>query len=232
MSIATRACIGCGVVLPLLSGFHRHPSGNAGRRSRCKACVNAARRAHYDPAAAKAYSMAYKASAASRATYEERKCQQCGDVFHFYTSLNSSRPGQGKFCSIRCKSKAGRVVVSCARCGAAFVTWRSVKRKFCSLRCAGRIATVKSLTRGPVLYGQPHWRKQLRASVLERDGHMCQGCFSTKQLVVHHIRPWRASRDNSLENLITVCRSCHARMHAEAGDSDYVPVSRVVGAHP
>lgn len=74
-------------------------------------------------------------------------------------------------------------------------------------------------------YG-PTWQKQ-RKLALERDDHTCQLCRASGTLLhVHHIKPFREfgyirgenRRDevaNRVENLITVCPSCHQR--AESG---------------
>jgi 5-methylcytosine-specific restriction protein A len=35
---------------------------------------------------------------------------------------------------------------------------------------------------------------------------------------VHHKRPLSEGGDHSKENLIALCSSCHARIHAERGD--------------
>ena len=35
---------------------------------------------------------------------------------------------------------------------------------------------------------------------------------------VHHIKPLSEGGDHSRENLIALCSSCHARIHAERGD--------------
>jgi 5-methylcytosine-specific restriction endonuclease McrA len=52
------------------------------------------------------------------------------------------------------------------------------------------------------------WVKQ-RAKVLERDGCRCLVCRTTEALGVHHKYPWHIFRDDSLVNLVTVCRGCH-----------------------
>jgi DEAD/DEAH box helicase domain-containing protein len=77
-------------------------------------------------------------------------------------------------------------------------------------------------------YG-PNWQEQ-RQKTLERDGQRCRTCGATARpgagLHVHHIRPFRdygyipGKNDaykvaNQLENLVTLCASCHRR--AEAG---------------
>lgn len=56
----------------------------------------------------------------------------------------------------------------------------------------------------------PRWI-ELREKVLERDSRTCQGCGSSTQLHVHHLRyaksrdPW----DVQLSDLVTFCKRCH-----------------------
>ena len=54
---------------------------------------------------------------------------------------------------------------------------------------------------------------QLSRQVLDRDGWRCQNCGNASQLQVHHLRFRSALGDDSLENLITLCVVCHARIH-------------------
>jgi phage terminase large subunit GpA-like protein len=63
---------------------------------------------------------------------------------------------------------------------------------------------------GPLWRGLD-WHDQ-RAEALKRDHHTCQHCRRKTMLDVHHIIPFRRSKDNSLENLITLCKSCHHRL--------------------
>jgi len=76
-------------------------------------------------------------------------------------------------------------------------------------------------------YG-PNWPQQ-RQLVLERDNHRCRTCGASAEeflLHVHHIRPFREygyipgrnenyRQANQIDNLVTLCPSCHRR--AEAG---------------
>ena len=48
-----------------------------------------------------------------------------------------------------------------------------------------------------------------RERALKRDGYSCQYCGNKDDVHVHHIVPYRISKDNSLNNLISLCRSCH-----------------------
>lgn len=56
----------------------------------------------------------------------------------------------------------------------------------------------------------------LRDAALERDGYACVLCGTKEQLVVHHLDGnGRGSQSvqNTLENLQTLCRACHQRVH-------------------
>ena len=54
------------------------------------------------------------------------------------------------------------------------------------------------------------WKK-IRDKILERDNFTCQKCDekNPKKLNVHHIIPRRIELNNSFNNLITLCDSCH-----------------------
>ncbi|HEC63910.1 MAG TPA: HNH endonuclease [bacterium] len=68
---------------------------------------------------------------------------------------------------------------------------------------------------GPGRYGDD-WFK-IRMLVYARDKFACQDCGITmneygRVLDVHHKIPFLVSFDNSLKNLITLCRPCHMRI--------------------
>lgn len=75
-------------------------------------------------------------------------------------------------------------------------------------------------------YG-PNWTKQ-RQKCLERDNYACRVCNKTKEEIgrepaVHHIKP-RSTFDgnwkqNELENLITLCHSCHGKFEGKYQDA-------------
>ena len=95
--------------------------------------------------------------------------------------------------------------------------------------------TVKRLEQEGVLlapndYG-PNWT-QARQAARARDGHLCRQCGAQEQSgqdhSVHHIRPFREfgyvpgenrydQVANKLDNLITLCRTCHQRAEAARG---------------
>ncbi len=57
----------------------------------------------------------------------------------------------------------------------------------------------------------------LRQRVLERDGWRCQNCGSPKDLHVHHLEKRSKLGDDDLDNLITLCATCHLRGHHVLG---------------
>lgn len=67
-------------------------------------------------------------------------------------------------------------------------------------------------------YRSYEWEK-VRAKVLERDRYECQICKSRGRYregnLVHHIKYLRDRPDLALnpDNLVTVCRECHAEIH-------------------
>ncbi len=62
--------------------------------------------------------------------------------------------------------------------------------------------------------GIKNWAK-IRFRIVSRDNHKCRmiNCVSSLDLNVHHIDYDRSNNDDI--NLITLCRKCHAQIHAE-----------------
>lgn len=59
------------------------------------------------------------------------------------------------------------------------------------------------------------WRTK-RELTLRRDRHCCRKCYSTSNLDVHHIRYSNIPNEH-LDELITLCRSCHQSEHDHYG---------------
>ncbi len=71
----------------------------------------------------------------------------------------------------------------------------------------------QSRPRRPRLKLDAELYNELRNHVLVRDGWRCQSCGSTKNLQVHHLRPRSKLGDDSMNNLLTLCVTCHAQQH-------------------
>lgn len=66
---------------------------------------------------------------------------------------------------------------------------------------------------------KPMGWKRMRLAALERDGYVCQECHGqNRRVIVHHKDHMGRSvayseMNNSLDNLITLCYSCHNKIH-------------------
>lgn len=67
--------------------------------------------------------------------------------------------------------------------------------------------------------------KDIRETVLKRDGYKCIRCGSAEDLDIHHIVPKSQGGSDELSNLRTLCRQCHATEHPD------VPVLRASDIH-
>jgi len=114
--------------------------------------------------------------------------------------------GLGKYCSTFCSNKANASKLSEARKGKGNPMfgkepWNYIDGK--------RIHK----------YAKRNWRL-IAKKVREKYKNICQNCGYKKQkedklnLVVHHIKFVRNNGDDSFMNLISLCRKCHARLHA------------------
>ena len=81
-------------------------------------------------------------------------------------------------------------------------------------RSAGEIHCERFATpiRARDKYALREW-KEMRSTILERDGHLCAVCGGGEDLHIHHID--RDPTNDDPGNLITLCGICHARVHTE-----------------
>jgi 5-methylcytosine-specific restriction endonuclease McrA len=74
--------------------------------------------------------------------------------------------------------------------------------------------------RHPRIRLHPEDYKALRREVLARDSWRCQNCGSSEDLQAHHIQPRGKLGADSLDNLITLCATCHEALHTSGLRSD------------
>jgi len=65
----------------------------------------------------------------------------------------------------------------------------------------------------PRLRLDPESYRSLHKAILERDRWRCQFCGSLIALEVHHMKFRSELGDDAEDNLITLCRSCHQKVH-------------------
>lgn len=121
-----------------------------------------------------------------------KPCNRCGVDFH-------PRDTRAKTCP------ACKIAYPCKICGT-LTPRKGTANLYCSLRCADRAKLVAK-------HGH---RNHLEA--LKRDGFKCVKCGDDKAPHVHHIDGVglgydRKNRNNALDNLISLCNSCHGTIH-------------------
>lgn len=117
----------------------------------------------------------------------------------------------------------------CPQCGIEFqpMQKRGTGRTYCSLTCRRKL---RYQSRKEYLRSR-HWEYRKKEkwggnwyAALQRDDFTCQGCrvrmtpsqwTSTRRLVVHHLDGTgeHANKNHEMENLMTVCGSCHRKFH-------------------
>ena len=131
----------------------------------------------------------------------EVKCSYCGKTL-LLTDSKINRTKQYHYCSRECMSKHYIGLVY----GENHPSWKGGYDN--------------------VYYG-PNW-KRISEQVRKRDNHTCQRCGKKQEniaLPVHHIIPLREFEDynegNDINNLITLCPTCHGIVEQNGMDFDY-----------
>jgi len=142
----------------------------------------------------------YRSSPKTKVT---KKCPICGRPFETVPSrLNN---GRGKYCSRSCFEIAHKKQMAGNK-NPSWIDGRSYDKK---------------------CYRGPDW-EEIKKKVYERDNYTCQICGircigrrdlsdenSYKLIQCHHIKEYNSEKDNELDNLITVCVACHAKIHSK-----------------
>ena len=137
-----------------------------------------------------------------------KKCLMCGELF-------TAKKNTQRYCSKGCYREAAtkryyqanpEIIKNCLCCDKQFTTTRRNKI-YCSKTCKVKYEGLKhhDLTR----FGGN------REKAMERDGYKCVICGATEDLGVHHkdFSGQTNKPNNELDNLMTVCKSCHTNIH-------------------
>lgn len=152
--------------------------------------------------------------------YKKFYCQECGIKFKGY--------GNRKFCSLKCAHKNNdfRKNMSKSKKDNPTKYWLSKKRpKMKNVKGFNRTGTTpwNKSKQCPQLAKENHWNWQEGKSSEKHSFYFktlskqlrkkanCTLCNINNDLVVHHID--LNKENNSLDNLVVLCRSCHAKLH-------------------
>lgn len=145
-------------------------------------------------------------------------CKDCHRERNKRPDLIEKRKGR-KRTGIRARRKQGRIsgrgTPQRVECPCGVIIWRrSDYRKFKGLcrRCLQPPNPQSATAIRRREYGRSQYRRW-RKAVLERDGYICQGCGSMKNLEADHILPWSTHPEIRYEvsNGRTLCRPCHLK---------------------
>ena len=163
---------------------------------------------------------------------ETAECQLCGNEFSYYPSAK-----KGVYCP-KCVEESDkflgtpahelketeRIERECDYCGDGMSVlksdWERGHGRFCSHECL----CLWMSKDGATTYNRGWFRA--RRLALERDNYSCQNCGKGaddlgQEPDVHHQTPVRLFDDaedaHALENLISLCRSCHAHIEWKTG---------------
>ena len=174
---------------------------------------------------------------------ERLYCEECGDEYYVKPAKVDQSKYCSANCRVEA-SKKEKKEYNCANCGDIVKKMpHNVKGEntTCSKKCHKEfMSEIRKGESNPAWKGGrfeyygPNWPEQ-REAALERDGHSCQECYMTRDqhyqnydedLHVHHKVPRRQIIDreeptldqfelaNSLDNLVTVCKSCHKKLES------------------
>lgn len=156
-----------------------------------------------------------------------RRCVICGvgfvaDIHHPAALACSVKCNQARMDSLRRRERAKNTNLSeraCEECGSLYTPHpiSAQKQRFCSKRCQNRVMQRRH-KRTPDKHRRlktVEWRNA-SAAAKDRDSGKCRLCGNeAKRLSVHHIfnRTEEEMHDHALENLLSLCGSCHYKIH-------------------
>lgn len=130
------------------------------------------------------------------------------------------------YCSHKCYTIGRQKTMSkpCGYCGKIIVDIPKIikKKKYCSYACNNKARLHAKTQNYKIKYRGRNWKEQSEKARI-RDNFTCQICGIYQivpTLTVHHVKPYRKfdgdyKSANELNNLITLCRSCHSRIERQ-----------------
>lgn len=156
-------------------------------------------------------------------------CKNCGKEF------KRRKSHEYQYCSMECKAEGQKGITlidyKCEICGDIFQrkknkSWKNIR--FCSAKCQGefmktRVGELSPGWKGGLSY-EPYgneFNEKLKEQIRKRDNYTCQECDAIQEdleykLSVHHIDYDKTNND--LNNLISLCKSCHAKTNFSRND--------------
>ena len=139
----------------------------------------------------------------------EKKCKTCSKSI--YVSPSRWLDGRGRYCSKKCYS-IGMVGLNTGRTLSEETISKFSGKNHYNWKGGRSLINRKRLK-------NRKW-EAIKKEIYKRDNRTCQNCkkyCNWMDISCHHIIPWRVSKNDSLSNLTTLCRSCHAKADLLSG---------------
>ena len=181
---------------------------------------------------------ALKAHGETKSGYKKKPCIVCNVYFKPNIGMqkvcDSCRPEYKRQQNItalkKLREKQGKMpvgtILQCVTCGVDFSYKAGPQKKCPSCQKQHQIARINKWLQSDKERLKQYTKKAKdnyffdgnREKALQRDNYTCQHCQTSENLQVHHIdgkgtTTPRDQRNNALDNLITLCRSCHTKEH-------------------
>lgn len=119
--------------------------------------------------------------------------------------------------------KGGKPKAKCKNCGKEFIGEHGNPNNYCSYNCRAEDNKKEGKENNFWNGGETNWKKKrylyssnkwakIRKKIIERD-RCCQVCGREEDLVVHHKIRYKDGGKNTPENLITLCKKHHSKLH-------------------
>lgn len=232
-SNATRTCVVCGAVRKKTKGVACKPCYMKARAETyltltCQQCSTqfTRQRAEHEKKLRKGSTSTFCSLPCSQQATRLRMARRC---------KTCATPMLGErhrwFCSPECRAanRPEKKRKFCPQCGVDF-EYSSSRREYCTRTCSDAAHSRRMVGAGNSHYkdgtSYASWFRRMRPLIAERDQHLCRVCMQPDKpypvtragktamrssMVVHHIN--EDPRDNLPENLILLCKTCHAVHH-------------------
>ena len=130
-------------------------------------------------------------------------CKNCSKEWVDYRSNDKNK----QFCSIKCKSEFSRVDRVCKFCNKEFTICKTLIEQsnatgnYCSRPCY-----ISKITTG--LTKNKNGFRTI-SNKIRKENPLCALCGTRDKIHIHHIEPYRYTKNNSMSNLIPLCISHH-----------------------
>lgn len=164
----------------------------------------------------------YECMGKDKERLEECTCENCNNTFLAKRSRNKLY--QARFCSLTCRDEFYKYDLDgneintnriCPECREPFTVRRDEIRRgkgiYCSDKCKYEAKKCTYGENDSHFYSSSEWKK-LKLACRKQYDYTCQMCgIKHKSVHVHHIIPRRIGGPDELNNLITLCESCHVK---------------------